>query len=113
MKVGGKFWLAAQEPQRRGQWAKQINRQFVRQHRSAMRFYANAVFETNIAHGYERAKQVLTQYAQSVAGEMQARFERYDRLSDNLGSARSPATGGGTGDDGGAPDRRAGVDMLV
>lgn len=84
MKIGGKFYLAAQAQRRRGAYARQMSRQTVQNHQAAIQHYGQALFSAKIVSGQEQTRQALEVAATRMSAEMQARVRAIQSNADNI-----------------------------
>jgi hypothetical protein len=94
MKIGGKFYLANVQQQKRFSYSRQLNRRALEAQRQAVQFYGDALFAAKITQGQESVRLTIQQFAKRVAGEMEARFASYDQLRTSVSELASGAGGG-------------------
>jgi hypothetical protein len=81
MKVGGKFYLAAQTQQRRGAYSRQMNRRAVENQQAAIQHFGQALFSAKVANGQEQARLALQVAAKRMSTEMQTRIKAMEQTA--------------------------------
>lgn len=94
MKIGGKHYLAQVQQHKRSSYARQISRRAIEAQRQAIRYFGEALFATQIAHGHESTRLTMQKVMDRLSGDMQTRIARLETLRSDTGSLPDqPRTG--------------------
>ncbi len=94
MKIGGKFYLADVQRQRRFSYSRALNRRARQAHQQAVQHFNQVMVSAHVHQGQEMTRMAIQQAGKRLQAEFQTRIDSFAALQSNLQSARNEAQGG-------------------